>query len=78
MKPQKIYYINGTHWDREWYKTFQGFRYLLIGVVDEVIETLEADPDFHMYMLDGQTAVLDDYLEIEPEKRARLQRRFSP
>lgn len=74
MKPQKIYYINGTHWDREWYKTFQGFRYLLIGVVDEVIETLEADPDFHMYMLDGQTAVLDDYLEIEPEKRARLQK----
>ncbi len=74
MKPQKIYYINGTHWDREWYKTFQGFRYLLIGVVDEVIETLEADPDFRMYMLDGQTAVLDDYLEIEPEKRARLQK----
>ena len=74
MKPKKIYYINGTHWDREWYKTFQGFRYLLIGVIDEVIETLEADPDFHMYMLDGQTAVLDDYLEIEPGKRARLEK----
>lgn len=72
MKPKKIYYLNGTHWDREWYKTFQGFRYMLTGVIDEVIETLEADDSFHMYMLDGQTAVLDDYLEIEPEKRERL------
>ena len=74
MKPEKIYYINGTHWDREWYKTFQGFRYMLIDVVDEVIDTLEADPEFHMYMLDGQTAVLDDYLEIAPEKRERLEK----
>lgn len=72
MKPEKIYYINGTHWDREWYKTFQGFRYMLIDVVDEVIDTLESDPDFKMYMLDGQTAVLDDYTEIAPEKKARL------
>lgn len=72
MKPEKIYYFNGTHWDREWYKTFQGFRYLLMGVLDEVIETLEQNDDFPVYMLDGQTAVLDDYLEISPEQRERL------
>ena len=74
MKPKKIDYVNGTHWDREWYKTFQGFRYMLVDVMDEVIETLEADDSFRMYMLDGQTAVLDDYLEIVPENRERLQK----
>lgn len=74
MKPKKMYYLNGTHWDREWYKTFQGFRYLLMNVLDEVVETLENDPSFQLYILDGQTAVLDDYLEISPEMRPRLER----
>lgn len=74
MQLKRIYYINGTHWDREWYKTFQGFRYLLMDVMDEVIETLENTPDFPMYMLDGQTAVLDDYLEISPQMRDRLEK----
>ena len=74
MELKKIYYINGTHWDREWYKTFQGFRYLLMDVMDEVVETLEEMDEFPMYMLDGQTAVLDDYLEISPEMEGRVKR----
>ena len=74
MKPKKMYYLNGTHWDREWYKSFQGFRYLLMNVLDEVIETLENDPKFELYILDGQTAVLDDYLEISPQMRPRLEK----
>ena len=74
MKPKKMYYLNGTHWDREWYKPFQGFRYLLMNVLDEVIETLENDPAFELYVLDGQTAVLDDYLEISPQMRPRLEK----
>ena len=74
MELKTIYYLNGTHWDREWYKSFQGFRYLLMDVLDEVIDTLEENPDFHLYMLDGQTAVLDDYLEISPEQRCRLEK----
>ena len=72
MKLKKIYYFNGTHWDREWYKPFQGFRYMLMKVLDEVIEVLEGDPAFHVYRLDGQTAVLDDYIEAAPEARGRL------
>lgn len=73
MEPKVIYYINGTHWDREWYRPFQGFRYLLMDVLDEVIDTLEKDSEFKLYVLDGQTAVLDDYLEISPEQRPRLE-----
>lgn len=74
MKLKRICYLNGTHWDREWYKPFQGFRYMLMGVIDEVIDTLERQKDFTVYVLDGQTAVLDDYCEIAPENRERLVR----
>ena len=37
----KIYIMSGTHWDREWYRPFQGFRYKLVKIVDDIIEKLE-------------------------------------
>ena len=67
-----IYYFAGTHWDREWYQPFQGFRYRLVSVVNELIEVLEKNPEFRVFHLDGQTIVLEDYLEIEPGKKERL------
>src|SRR5579859_7319005 len=63
-----------THWDREWYLTFQQFRVRLVRTVDLVLDTLEADPSFAFFMLDGQTIVLEDYLEVRPEHRERLAR----
>ena len=35
MKVKDIFYLSGTHWDREWYQTFQGFRNRLVETVDE-------------------------------------------
>ncbi|REE67958.1 alpha-mannosidase/mannosylglycerate hydrolase [Paenibacillus taihuensis] len=69
---QTIYYFSATHWDREWYQTFQGFRYRLVAMMNEMIEVLEQNPEFSVFHLDGQTIVLDDFLEIEPGKRERL------
>src|SRR5215831_2262161 len=63
-----------THWDREWYLTFQQFRMKLVRAVDKVLEALETDPEFSYFMLDGQTIVLEDYLEVRPENAERLQR----
>ncbi len=63
-----------THWDREWYLTFQQFRMRLVRTVDLVLDTLEADPSFTYFMLDGQTIVLEDYLEVRPENADRLLR----
>ena len=37
---------------------------------------LEPDPSYARFLLDGQTAVVDDYLEVRPEARAAL--RASP
>jgi alpha-mannosidase len=61
-----------THWDREWYLTFQQFRMRLVRTVDMVLEVLESDPSFTHFMLDGQTIVLEDYLEIRPDHAERL------
>lgn len=63
-----------THWDREWYLTFQQFRMRLVSAVDKALHLLETDPNFTYFMLDGQTVVLDDYLEIRPENEERLKR----
>ncbi|MCL6442376.1 MAG: alpha-mannosidase, partial [Alicyclobacillus sp.] len=61
-----------THWDREWWATFQEIRHSLVKLIDELLDILEADPDFKSFFLDGQTIVLQDYLEIRPENRERL------
>ncbi len=69
---KKIYYLSSTHWDREWYQSFQGFRYRLVNVTNNVIDTLEKDPAFTHFTFDGQTIVLDDYTKIEKGNRDRL------
>lgn len=67
----KIYYGISTHWDREWYKQFQGFRYNLVKMFDNLIEALEND-NIEVFTFDGQTVVLDDYLQIKPYNKNRI------
>ncbi|GAP53872.1 putative mannosylglycerate hydrolase [Arthrobacter sp. Hiyo6] len=66
-----IVLVPHTHWDREWYEPFQVFRFQLVRMFDEVLKTAEADAGFR-FTLDGQTAAIDDYLEIRPENRERV------
>jgi alpha-mannosidase/mannosylglycerate hydrolase len=70
----KAYLISHTHWDREWYQTFQDYRARLVNLLDELIGFMEKNPAFKYYHLDGQTIVLEDYVEVRPENRKRLQR----
>jgi len=63
-----------THWDREWYLTQEQFRVRLVALVDELLDLLESDPAFRHFLLDGQTIVLEDYLAVRPESRARIER----
>jgi alpha-mannosidase len=63
-----LHFVSHTHWDREWYLTFQQFRLKLVHLVDNLLAILVSDPDYRHFMLDGQTIVLDDYLEMRPEK----------
>ncbi|MFL5887919.1 MAG: alpha-mannosidase [Solirubrobacteraceae bacterium] len=70
-RPWRLWVVPHTHWDREWYLPFEDFRIRLGEVVDEAIATLEARPEYR-FTLDGQTVLLEDYLEIRPEMAGRL------
>ncbi len=69
---QTIHVISHTHWDREWYRPFQVFRARLVDLVDALLDLLERHPEYAAFHLDGQTAILEDYLEIRPEQEPRL------
>ena len=69
---RRIAVVPHTHWDREWYDPFQTFRMRLVRLVDDLLDRLEQDSSFRHFMLDGQLAVIDDYLEIRPENEERL------
>ena len=57
--------VSHTHWDREWYRTFQGFRARLVDTVDRILELVAEDPEFR-FLLDGQTIVLEDWDKSPP------------
>jgi hypothetical protein len=63
-----------THWDREWYQPFDEFRDRLVHMMDALIATLDADPRFAHFHLDGQMAMVDDYLEVRPEREPDVRR----
>src|SRR5947209_5398086 len=69
-----IILVPHTHWDREWYQTFQQFRMRLVHTIDKLLDILDHDDKFRYFMLDGQTIVLDDYLEVQPEQEERLKK----
>lgn len=73
-KQYKGIVVSHTHWDRAWYWTFEQFRIRLVETVDQVIDILNTIPQYKSFTLDGQTIVLEDYLEIKPERRQDLER----
>ncbi|MBA3847094.1 MAG: glycoside hydrolase family 38, partial [Planctomycetes bacterium] len=68
------HYVASTHWDREWYESFQGYRMRLVSLLDEVLATMASDPAFRVFTMDGQVIPIVDYLEIRPERRAEIER----
>jgi mannosylglycerate hydrolase len=72
MSPRRIAVVPHTHWDREWYEPFQTFRLNLVDTIDSLLEILEGDPSYARFLLDGQMAVIDDYLEVRPHEEDRL------
>ncbi|AZB41689.1 hypothetical protein CEF21_04900 [Bacillus sp. FJAT-42376] len=69
---KEVHVLNHTHWDREWYESFEEFRYKLRNGMRYVDELLSSGR-IESFFLDGQTIVLDDYQEIvSKEEYARL------
>ncbi|MDQ8196132.1 glycoside hydrolase family 38 C-terminal domain-containing protein [Coraliomargarita sp. SDUM461004] len=74
VAPRKIFYVLSTHWDREWYQTFQDYRRRLVHLLDGVIDDLESGDLKGAFTTDGHTAMIDDYLEVRPHQRDRVMR----
>ena len=66
--------ISHSHWDREWYLPYEKHHMLLIEFMDTLINTLETDPDYKSFHLDGQTLLIEDYLQVRPENKERLKK----
>jgi alpha-mannosidase len=66
------HYVPSTHWDREWYESFQDYRFRLVNLLDEVLNVLKANPAFKYFQMDGQVITIEDYLEVRPEREADL------
>jgi hypothetical protein len=69
-----VHVVSHTHWDREWYLSYEQFRLRLVGLVDRLLDLMESRPDYEYFHLDGQTIVLEDYLELRPAQEPRLRK----
>jgi len=70
--PRQCHIVSHTHWDREWYLSFDTFRGRLNRVVGRVLDALEQQRDFEHFLLDGQSILLDDHLATCPEDEPRI------
>ncbi|WP_217595858.1 alpha-mannosidase [Cohnella sp. GbtcB17] len=75
MEPKRTaHIISHTHWDREWYLPYEKHHVRLIRLVDTLMDTLESKEEYRSFFLDGQTIILEDYLQVRPERRERLEK----
>lgn len=73
-EPKQAFIVSHTHWDREWYLTFGEFRVDLARIVRKVLDALEAPSGFRHFVMDGQSIILEDYLEAHPEDEDRIRK----
>src|SRR5262245_44718684 len=69
-----VHVVPHTHWDREWYQSFQTFRLRLVDLLDQLIPQMERDPAYARFLLDGQLAVVDGYLAARTDAEEPLRR----
>ena len=72
MTKKTVHIISHSHWDREWYMAYEEHHMRLIQLIDDLLDLFKADPDFDSFHLDGQTIILEDYLQVRPERRQEL------
>lgn len=65
--------IMHTHWDREWYFTKDETKVWLRNHMENVFDFLEENPQC-IYILDGQSVMIDDVLELQPDFESKMQR----
>jgi 2-O-(6-phospho-alpha-D-mannosyl)-D-glycerate hydrolase len=69
----RAFVVPHTHWDREWYERFEGYRARLVPMVSKLLDVLERDGAFRSFTFDGHTIWAEDYLEKRPADRPRIE-----
>src|SRR6185295_6749066 len=69
----RAFVVAHTHWDREWYERFEGYRARLVPMVSKLLDLLERDMAFRSFTFDGHTIWAEDYLEKRPDDRSRIE-----
>jgi len=73
MKKRTVQLVLSTHWDREWRESFQDIRYAMVRLLDRTIAAMEDGGIQGPFHTDGQSILLEDYLEIRPERREQVE-----
>ena len=71
MPGYTFHLIPHTHWDREWYLPQSVFLPRLVSALDDLLDRLASDPDL-TFLLDGQTVLLEDYLQLRPQRASAV------
>lgn len=66
-----------THWDREWYFTTSRSKVYLMKELADVLDTLEKEPKFTSFLIDGQASLIDEYLAWRPQDAERVKKAIS-
>jgi alpha-mannosidase len=65
-KHYDIHLLSNSHWDREWYMSHEKYLARLVPLMDRLVTIMKTQPDY-IFVMDGQYAMLEDYLAIRPE-----------
>jgi len=71
---KEIHVICNTHWDREWVYPSAETRLLLIEFMENLLDLLDQQPEFHSFLMDSQVLAIEDYIEMRPEDRDRVEK----
>ncbi|HDG62092.1 MAG TPA: alpha-mannosidase, partial [Thermotoga sp.] len=64
----KVFVICHTHWDREWFLTSEYTNEWLSRLFENLLDLTRKKKDF-IFVLDGQTLILEDLFSIRPDLR---------
>lgn len=70
---REIHVVCNTHWDREFRETFEITRRALLDMMDITLDLLATDRRYASYTLDAHAILVEDYLEMRPERRAQVE-----
>jgi alpha-mannosidase len=71
---RQIHVVSNTHWDREFRRSLERTRRMLLEMLDVTLDILDRDPAYHSFTCDGHCILVEDYLEMRPERRPLVER----